>query len=71
MLRGSMMLFGGEHSKYNRQLLSVGDCSLKLEGQLPFDFNAGACETFDRSQNEESALLCFDYYTSDYKDCYT
>merc|ERR1712176_1657299 len=35
MLRGSMMLFGGTGS-YTRQLLSVGDCSLKLEGQLPF-----------------------------------
>ena len=70
MFRGSMMLFGGYGSKGNRQLLSVGDCSLKLEGQLPFEFHAGACEIFDQSQNGESALLCF-HSSSPYKDCYT
>ena len=70
MLRGSMFLFGG-YSKYSRQLLSVGDCSLKLEGQLPFEFQAGACETFDQSQTEESALLCFSETTYSYKNCYT
>ena len=69
MVRGSMLLFGGR-KEYNRQLLSVGDCSLKLEGQLPFDFSAGACETFDQSQTGESALLCF-HNSAPYKDCYT
>ena len=70
MLRGSMMLFGG-FGNYSRQLLSIGNCSLKLEGQLPFDFQTGACETFDQSQTGESALLCFSETSSPYKDCYT
>ena len=70
MLRGSMLLFGG-YSNYSRQLLSVGDCSLKLEGKLPFDFSWGVCETFNQSQKEETALLCFDALTYPYKDCFT
>ena len=71
MLRGSMLLFGGDNNRYNRQLLSVGDCTLKLEGQLPFEFRAGACQTFNQLQTGESALLCFSRTTLTYKNCYT
>ena len=68
--RGSMLIFGGTE-EYSRQFLRVGDCSLRKEGQLPFDFRNGACETFEQPQIGETALLCFDSYSQWYKDCFT
>ena len=79
-MRGKMWVFGGHNGRrqlyYNRQLLTVGDCSLKKEGQLPFDFLLGACDTFNQPGKGEVTLLCFDRMKTwpknlNYKDCNT
>ena len=71
-----MWVFGGRNNGYQRQLLTVGDCSLKKEGQLPFDFMLGACDTFNQPGEGEVALLCFDRLKTwpeilNYRDCNT
>ena len=68
-----MWVFGGYGRGYSRQLLTVGDCSLKKEGQLPFDFVLGACDTFNQPEAGETALLCFSQtnYNTNYRDCNT
>ena len=40
------------------QLSQVEDCSLKRIGELDFEFENGACNTFDRNDKEE-VYLCF------------
>ena len=40
------------------KLSQVEDCSLKRKGSLDFEFEAGACNTFDRNGTEQ-VYLCF------------
>lgn len=41
------------------------DCQLTSQGELDFDFDYGACNTFNLEANEkETALLCFDQSNS-------
>lgn len=60
LLSGKMLLIGGTDD-FARQVSSVGLCNLKTEGTLPFDLFAGAANTVDGVNGAESALLCFDF----------
>jgi len=47
------------------QLNKIADCQLTSQGDLDFDFDYGACNTFNLDENEkETALLCFDQTNS-------
>ena len=47
------------------QLSKIIDCKLTSQGELDFDFDYGACNTFNLEANEkETALLCFDQSNS-------
>ena len=47
------------------QLSKIIDCQLTSQGELDFDFDYGACNTFNLEENEnETALLCFDQTNS-------
>ena len=37
----------------------IEGCSLIRQGDLPFDFNTGACNVFNQPQ--PNVLLCFEY----------
>ena len=67
LMSGQMWVFGGE-GNFKRQLSSVGQCHLKIEGTLPFDLNEGAANIVDGFNGAETALLCFDS-TSPYNAC--
>ena len=45
------------------QLSKIIDCQLTSQGELDFDFDYGACNTFNMEENE-TALLCFDQTNS-------
>ena len=60
---GKMWIFGGTGT-YMRQLSSVGKCGLKSEGTLPFDLYGGAANTVDGFNGAQSALLCFNQYST-------
>ena len=66
VLTGKMWIFGGRDS---RHFSSVGTCHLKTQGTMAFDLRQGAANTVKGFNDEESALLCFDYVT--YKECHS
>ena len=53
--RGEYYLFGGRF--HPRQISKVENCGLRRIGTLDFDFNTGACGSFNFKK--EIALLCF------------
>ena len=55
-----LFIYGGQSN--TRQILQVTDCSLSPIGTLPFDHDAGACES-----SNGIIVLCFD--TNDAKQC--
>jgi len=57
VFENKMLYFGGVGNN-NKQLSQVEDCSLKRIGELDFEFENGACNTFDRNDKEE-VFLCF------------
>ena len=67
LMSGKMWVFGG-YENFKRQVSSVGQCHLKIEGTLPFDLSWGAANIVDGFNGAETALLCFDD-TSPYNAC--
>ena len=55
-LNGEMFLFGG-YDSFTKQISKINGCSLELIGQLPFDFERGACGTI--LIPEPRIMLCF------------
>ena len=56
-----MVLFGGAGVRSRkRQILEVYNCGLESVGTLPSDFSWGACTNFQRQDQVEVAMLCFD-----------
>ena len=67
-MSGKMFVFGG-YDIFARQVSSVGQCHLKIEGTLPFDLWDGAANKVDGFNGAETALLCFD--GTSYNACYS
>ena len=64
-----MFIFGGYTGDgLARQISSVQKCSLKLVGELSFDFHWGACGILDEIEAKQIAFLCFEY-DGDGKNC--
>jgi len=59
VLNGEAIIFGGLWGQYYRQISVVSGCSLLRIGDLPFDFQAGTCGTFNMNA-VPSIFLCFD-----------
>jgi len=62
-LNGEYYVFGGNqrtpYTSFTKQISKINDCRLKRVGDLPFDFEYGACGTYEVS-SEERVMLCFD-----------
>jgi len=62
-LNGEYYVFGGNqrtpYTDFTKQISKINDCRLKRVGDLPFDFEYGACGTYEVS-SEERVMLCFD-----------
>ena len=61
ILKGRMLIFGGHQhgwSEYITQISEVEDCRLHRLGDLPMEFEFGACNTFG-SGATENVHLCF------------
>ena len=58
-LNGEMFVFGGRGSSYNKQISQIVGCTLERFGELPNEFDYGACGTFEFSSGEERVMFCF------------
>jgi len=66
MQNGLMMIVGGPRFKPPATQISiVENCGLRRIGDLPFEFNYGACNTFKNEIKQEIALLCFHWDDKD------
>jgi len=60
VISGMMMVFGGSNGyPYKNQISVVESCQLRRIGQLPIDFESGACNTFLSNDQKDEILLCF------------
>ena len=53
-----MTIVGGS-SSYAQQISVVESCGLRRIGDLPSDFNGGACNTYRPYSDKDHAMLCF------------
>jgi len=78
ILDGKMLIFGGwlsaEYGEqtFGEQITVVENCGLTRIGKLPFVFRNGACNTYQKSNGDSQALLCFSEWSYDHEQgCHT
>ena len=74
ILNGIMTIVGGDanNGEYiQRQISVVESCQLRLIGQLPMNFEHGACNSFYNNEENAEALLCISTYNNYWRPaCY-
>ena len=60
--KGRSFIYGGSGAD-KRFISTLDGCQIKIAGQLPFDFQRGAC-----ASTTDAIYLCFEF-RSDYKSC--
>ena len=49
-----------ELAYYDFQVSKIENCGIKRQGDLPFDFRDGSCNTFFERRKMQEIFLCFD-----------